>query len=169
MSATSNAVDPDARIESDIRSAPPCLLLAKLGREAMRQFAEALGPSELSPAHLTALHLLRARPVSQQVLSEAIAVDPTKLVGLLNDLEEANLVVRRRHPDDRRRHIVEISEAGRKRLAAAEQLAEQVQERLFAGLGAAEREELGRLLRHIAGNTPLATSNVHDPSLDFPS
>jgi DNA-binding MarR family transcriptional regulator len=167
MSTSPSAVDPDALVVMDIRSAPACLLLAKVGREAMRQFADALEPSDLSPAHLTALYLLKTRPVSQQRLSEAIAIDPTKLVGLLNDLEDAGLVLRRRHPEDRRRHIVEISDAGRKRLGEAERLADEVQERLFAGLDAAQRDELKRLLQHVAGNTPLATAQVHDPSLEY--
>ena len=51
---------------------------------------------------------------------EMIGVDPSKLVGLLNDLEAEGLIVRRRDPDDRRRHIVEVSKKGRTRLAAAE-------------------------------------------------
>jgi DNA-binding MarR family transcriptional regulator len=139
----------------NIRSLSPGLLLAKLGREAMRQFAEALKPIELTQSHLAALYLLDAGALSQQVLCEAVGVDPSKLVGLLNDLEEEGLVVRRRHPADRRRHIVEISDLGKKRLAAAERAASQVEERLLAGLDQAQRDELHALLSHIVGNTPL--------------
>lgn len=39
-------------------------------------------------------------------------VDPSVLVALLNALEDRDLVRRRRDPADRRRHIVEITEAG---------------------------------------------------------
>jgi DNA-binding MarR family transcriptional regulator len=160
MEAIQTSGDPDTRIEWDIRSIPPCMLLAKLGREATRQFVDALKPTDVTPPQLTALYLLRERPVSQQVLSEAIGVDPSKLVGLLNELEDAGLVVRRRHPADRRRHIVEISERGRKRVAAAERAAEVVEERLLAGLDAGDRERLRGLLGHIVGNTPLDTCHA---------
>jgi MarR family transcriptional regulator, lower aerobic nicotinate degradation pathway regulator len=158
MTTTPLEHDPDARVQGwDVRSLSPGMLLAKLGREAMRQFAEALKPTDLTPGHLTALHLLSGRALSQQALCEAVGVDPSKLVGLLNDLEEQGLVVRRRHPADRRRHIVEISERGKKRLAAAERAAASVEERLLAGLDATQRDELHRLLSLVVDNTPLHT------------
>jgi DNA-binding MarR family transcriptional regulator len=169
MTTTPLTRDPDARVQKwDIRSMPPGMLLAKLGREAMRQFADALKPTELTPGHLTALYLLRDRAVSQQVLCDAVGVDPSKLVGLLNDLEKESLVVRRRHPADRRRHIVEISELGKKRLAAAERAAAAVEERLLAGLDKQQRDELQGLLSHIVGNTPLDSCHeLADPTLEI--
>ena len=121
----------------------------------MRQFADALKPTELTPGHLMALHLLRDRAVSQQALCEAVGVDPSKLVGLLNDLEQESLVVRRRHPADRRRHVVEISELGKKRLAAADHAVAAVEKRLLAGLDREQRDQLQGLLSHVVGNTPL--------------
>ena len=145
---------------------PPGMLLAKLGREAMRQFADALKPTELTPGHLTALYLLRQCAVSQQVLCEGVGVDPSKLVGILNDLEKESLVVRRRHPDDRRRHMVEISELGKQRLAAAEQAADAVEEQLLAGLDGEERDQLHRLLSHVVGNTPLRCHELVAPTLE---
>jgi DNA-binding MarR family transcriptional regulator len=167
VATTKTAKDSDARIEWDIRSLPPCLLLAKLGKDIARQFGEALKPTDLTSVHLGVLHLLKQRPVNQQTLSDAIAVDPSKLVGLLNDLEERSLVVRRRHPMDRRRHIVEISELGRKRLADAERAAAVVEERLLAGLDADQRDQLRALLGHIVGNTPLDSCQLPaDPALD---
>jgi DNA-binding MarR family transcriptional regulator len=167
MTTTPLANDPDARVRLwDIRSLPPGLLLAKLGREAMRQFSDALKPTELTPGHLTALYLLRERAVSQQVLCDAVGVDPSKLVGILNDLEKENLIVRRRHPADRRRHMVEISELGKKRFAAAEQAAAVVEDRLLAGLDREQRDQLQRLLSHIVANTPLDSCHeLADPTL----
>jgi len=160
------AVDPDAAVAWDIRSLPPALLLAKLGREATRQFTEALRPTELTPGHLTVLFLLSDRSLSQRALCDAVGVDASKLVGLLNDLEDDGLVVRRRHPDDRRRHIVEISALGRKRLAAAERAIDAVQDRLLAGFDDARRAELHGLLSQIVGNTPLdACHDLPDPAL----
>ena len=126
------------------------MLLVKIGRAAERWFTEALKPSGLTPRHVGVLFEVRARPTSQQALIDSIGVDPSKLVGLLNDLEAEGLIVRRRDPEDRRRHIVEVSKEGRTRLAAAERAAGKVEERLFAGLDEAQRNELHGLLAQVA-------------------
>ena len=129
------------------------MLLVKIGRMAERWFTEALKPIGLTPRHLGVLLEVRARPTSQQALIDTIGVDPSKLVGLLNDLEADGLIVRRRDPEDRRRHIVEVSKEGRARLAAAEKAAGEVEEKLFASLDAAQREELLRVLAQVADDT----------------
>src|SRR5580693_6768969 len=84
--------------------------LARVGRRA----AEAsMAPGGLRPRHLIALKLLSEHgPASQQGLAEALSLDPSNVVGLLNELEERELIVRRRDPADRRRHIVELSATG---------------------------------------------------------
>jgi DNA-binding MarR family transcriptional regulator len=130
----------------------PGLLLGKLGRGAYNEFTEALKPIELTPRHLGALYMLRHGPLSQQALIEAVGVDPSKLVGVLNDLEEGGLVLRRRDPVDRRRHIVEISGEGEAKMRAAEEAVRTVDERLLAGLDDDDRARLFDLLRRIAEN-----------------
>jgi DNA-binding MarR family transcriptional regulator len=77
----------------------------RLGRAAQRRFNEVLKPSELTPRNHQVLDELREGPLSQQALADRAGVDPTKLVGLLNDLEARHLVLRRRDSVDRRRHI----------------------------------------------------------------
>src|SRR5919201_4655144 len=126
------------------------MLLAKIGRFAERWFTEALKPSELTPKHVGVLFQVRARPTSQQSLIESVGVDPSKLVGLLNDLEAEGLIVRRRDPADRRRHIVELSKEGKAHLAAAERAMAKVEERLFAGIDESERVQLRRTLARVA-------------------
>src|SRR5919197_374228 len=126
------------------------MLMVKVGRAAERWFTEALKPSELTPKHVGVLFEVRARPTSQQALIESVGVDPSKLVGLLNDLEAEGLIVRRRDPADRRRHIVELSKEGRAHLAAAERAVASVEERLFAGLDDEERVQLRRVLAKVA-------------------
>jgi MarR family transcriptional regulator, lower aerobic nicotinate degradation pathway regulator len=73
-------------------------------------------PGGLRPRHLIALRLLSEQgPQSQQGLADALSLDPGNVVGLLNELEERELVVRRRDRSDRRRHIVELSPGPRHR------------------------------------------------------
>src|SRR6476619_1176397 len=129
------------------------MLLIKLCRVAEARFKEALKPTELTPKHLGVLFEVRANPTSQQLLCETIDVDASKLVGILNDLEEDGLVVRRRDPEDRRRHIVELTKEAQARLAKAEKVAKAVEEEFFAGLDADERAQLRLLLARVADTT----------------
>jgi len=126
------------------------MLLVKLGRAAEGWFAEALKPTGLTPRHFGVVFEVQARPTSQQALIESIGVDPSKLVGLLNDLEAEGLIVRRRDPEDRRRHIVEVSRLGRTRLEAAQKAAAAVEDRLFAGIDAEQRAALLSALAQVA-------------------
>ena len=66
------------------------------------------------------------------------------------------LVERRRDCVDRRRHIVAITCAGRARLAAVEQASAAAEERLLAGLDAAQRAQLAALLRLVRDTTKLS-------------
>ena len=129
------------------------MLLLKIGKAAERRFEKALKPSGLTPRHLGVLFEVQARPTSQQALIETIGVDPSKLVGLLNDLEADGLIVRKRDPEDRRRHIVEVSARGSGRLEDAKQTAAAVEEELLAGLDADQRAELLALLAQVADSS----------------
>jgi DNA-binding MarR family transcriptional regulator len=84
--------------------------------------------------------------MSQQALADRVGVDPTKLVGLLNDLEGRHLVLRRRDAVDRRRHIVENSQEGEAQLDAALAVATAVEDELLAGLDGEQRAQLRELL-----------------------
>jgi DNA-binding MarR family transcriptional regulator len=129
------------------------MLLVKLGRVAEARFKEALKPTELTPKHLGVLFEVRANPTSQQLLCETIDVDASKLVGILNDLEEDGLIVRRRDPNDRRRHIVELTKEAQTRLAKAEKVAQSVEKEFFGGLNDDERAQLRLLLACVADAT----------------
>ena len=131
---------------------PAASLLTRLGRWSVRQFTAALKPAGIKPRHLATLLELRNGPLPQQSLGEAVRVDAAQLVGLLNDLESEGLVDRRRDREDRRRHIVEISPAGRERLAAVDSALADVDARLMAGLTDEEQKRFVELLRFVAGH-----------------
>src|SRR5882762_5405897 len=95
-------------------------LLEHLVRVGRRAAETTMAPGGLRPRHLIALKLLSERgPANQQGLSEALSLDPSNVVGLLNELEERGLITRRRDRADRRRHIVELSALGEDELALA--------------------------------------------------
>jgi DNA-binding MarR family transcriptional regulator len=126
------------------------MLLTALGRASTRLVTLALRPVGLKPRHLAVLSILRDEPATQQALAESTNTDPTKLVGVLNDLERWALILRRRDPDDRRRHIVEISACGRGRLAEVDRLVAASDEHLLAALDPGQREALRGLLATMA-------------------
>jgi MarR family transcriptional regulator, lower aerobic nicotinate degradation pathway regulator len=83
---------------------------------------------------------------TQQALATTLGVDRTNLVGLLNELERDGLIERRRSPEDRRRHIVELTTKGAELLARIEFALEAVEDDVLGALDAEQRETLYALL-----------------------
>ena len=125
-------------------------LLGRIGKLASRRFAKALENTGLKPPQAGVLMTLHQRgPMTQQALGDLLHVDPSNLVGILNELEDNGLAVRRRDPDDRRRHIVEISAAGLEQVAGIEGVVSEVEDGLLSGLDESERAQLQRLLSRV--------------------
>jgi DNA-binding MarR family transcriptional regulator len=128
-------------------------LLHQLARRMQLASESALAPLGLRPRHLVALSVLRDLDgVTQSDLAATLQLDGTNLVGLLNELEADDLVSRRRSPEDRRRHIVELSDTGRRELARAEFALAAVEDAVLAELSLEDRETLANLLRRATVN-----------------
>jgi DNA-binding MarR family transcriptional regulator len=92
---------------------------------------------------------------TQGTIADAVAVDPSRLVALLDRLEERSLIVRQRDPLDRRRHVVSITPAGKRELARLRELIKRLEEEFLACLDADDRKTLhGLLLRLAEANDP---------------
>ncbi len=90
--------------------------------------------------------------IAQQELSEILCMDANNLVLLLNELEAAGFVQRVRDPEDRRRHIVELTEAGRTAFLRGERAREALEDEVLRALDPDERETLrGLLLKALDG------------------
>src|ERR1700716_3385143 len=141
------------RATVDQRLLPLLEHLARVGRRAAES---SMSPGGLRPRHLIALKLLSERgPASQQGLAEALSLDPSNVVGLLNELEERGLITRRRDRADRRRHIVEVSPLGEDELALAYARLSDVEDDLLSALSTDERATLYDLLvRAVGAKTP---------------
>jgi MarR family transcriptional regulator, lower aerobic nicotinate degradation pathway regulator len=126
--------------------------LARVGRRATESFNAGC----LRPRHMIALRLLGDRgPMTQHAVGIALSLDPSNVVGLLNELEERELITRRRDPADRRRHIVELSAAGSGELTQSCNQLGLVEDDLFKALTADERTTLyGLLVRAVGSLTP---------------
>jgi MarR family transcriptional regulator, temperature-dependent positive regulator of motility len=123
------------------------VLLAKLSKAVYRKTEEAL--PGMSVKEYMALSNLDERGVPQQRLAESLHMDENNLVLLLNGLEEAGSIARRRDPDDRRRHIVEITPGGKKVLERAERGMARLEEELLSALSPSERAALKQLVRRV--------------------
>jgi DNA-binding MarR family transcriptional regulator len=153
--------------ESEAREVHQLLpLLGHLARVGHRAAENAMAPGDLRPRHLIALKLLSEQgPSSQQGLADALSLDPSNVVGLLNELEERGLITRRRDPADRRRHIVELSTKGESELRLAYAQFDCIEDDLFSALSPGERATLYSLLVRAAGvQSPPCTAGDDLPS-----
>jgi DNA-binding MarR family transcriptional regulator len=124
--------------------------MIKLGRITMHRFTEALEPFGIRPRHVAALIELRDRgELTQQALCGQLHLDPTNLVAILNELEQRGYAKRRRDPEDRRRHLVEVSNKGVAVIEKVSEVMDGVEEDLLDGLEPGEREQLEGLLTSI--------------------
>jgi MarR family transcriptional regulator, lower aerobic nicotinate degradation pathway regulator len=128
----------------------PTLLMIKLGRITMHRFTEALEPFGIRPRHVAALIELRDRgELTQQSLCGQLHLDPTNLVAILNELEKRGYAMRRRDPEDRRRHLVEVTKKGVAVIEKVSEVMDGVEDELLEGFDSAEREQLEGLLTSI--------------------
>ena len=131
------------------------VLLIRLTRLVYRRATEDVLGMRLKQ-YMALNHLASMPDVGQRQLGEAMHLDPNNTVLMLNDLEAAGWAQRRRDPDDRRRHVVEITASGRKALARAEQALDGLEEDVLDGLSADERATLRELLARAVADVPAA-------------
>lgn len=128
----------------------PGLALAFAGQIAGRRVQDALRAHGIKNNHAHVLMVLADQGATgQQALVQLLGVDPSVLVAMLNDLENAGLAERRRDPVDRRRHIVEISPRGTQLVTDVYASIASVEAELFAALDANEIDVLHEMLNRI--------------------
>jgi DNA-binding MarR family transcriptional regulator len=115
------------------------------------------------PGCIGVLHVVAARePVSQREVSDQLMLDPSDVVTLVDILERAGLVERRRDPADRRRYALEITKAGQLAVVRLREINQETNEELLAPLDESERAQLayliGRVVRHHTGRVDEPTA-----------
>jgi DNA-binding MarR family transcriptional regulator len=125
-------------------------LLSQLGFVTSGRFASALEPVGLLPREWSLLRFVAASEgQSQQALAEQLAIPPSRMVALVDALEERGLLERRPDPEDRRVRALHLTPEGHRALARAAQVAVEVESRLCSVLDETEREQLIDLLQKI--------------------
>jgi DNA-binding MarR family transcriptional regulator len=108
--------------------------------------------------------LAEGTPETQATIAGALNVDPSRLVAVLDSLERRGLVDRQRDPQDRRRHVVNITADGKRDLARLRELTRKLENEYFGSLDSSDRETLRELLLKLAcDNDPRCASAVEPP------
>ncbi|WP_210584948.1 MarR family winged helix-turn-helix transcriptional regulator [Streptomyces sp. GESEQ-35] len=130
----------------------PSWLLGRAAARGRALVAAALAAEGMKMWHHVVLSAVRdLAPVAQADLGRSVGLDPKDVVGILNDLQSAGLVVRAPDPTDRRKNAVSVTEEGARMLARCEKVARVATDELFAPLSATERDQFMGLLIRISG------------------
>ncbi|MEU3754229.1 MarR family winged helix-turn-helix transcriptional regulator [Streptomyces olivoreticuli] len=129
----------------------PSWLLNRASARGRRLVGEALAREGMRmPHHAVLSAVADLGPVAQAELGRTTGFDPKDMVGILNDLQAAELVTRAPDPTDRRKNAISLTPEGHRLLARLAILGEEANETLLAVLSPAEREQFLALLTRVA-------------------
>jgi len=119
-----------------------------------QNFARAMADFDITPGRFGVLEVIAANAgLSQSELGAILGIDRSTVVAVIDRLEADGLVRRMKAPNDRRSHALQLSEKGAVTLAILEQRVAAHERDIAAGLSAAERKTLLKLLSRIAGGS----------------
>ena len=159
--------EPHRPLPGDKAPSSLAFLLSQVGVYASQRFSEAIGELDIQPPLFRVLNVVdAAEGQSQHAIGEAIQAPASRMVAIVDELEERGLVTRRLQPGDRRVRALFLTAKGRKVLAEGRKIAARHERRLTRGMSERDREQLIALLRKLAVSQGLP-SGVH-PGLSNP-
>jgi DNA-binding MarR family transcriptional regulator len=141
-------------------------LLSQLGYYSSRRWKARLAPLGLDPRQVMVLRRLAGdEGRSQQALGDALQIPPSRMVALVDALEQRGLLRRRPSPSDRRVRTLHLTKEGRRLLSRVMEISLEHEQELCSGLQPANREQLLTLLNRLAAEQGLA-EGIHPGAAD---
>jgi DNA-binding MarR family transcriptional regulator len=135
-------------------------LLARLGLGFKGKAIEQIEKAGFEPHQYSVLAMLGEDVrETQAAIADALMLDPSRLVAVLDSLEEKGLVMRQRDPQDRRRHVVKITPEGKRQLQKLRGITKKLEDEYFAAFTPEERATFHEFLLRLASE--------HDPRCGF--
>ncbi len=115
-------------------------------------FLRCVAPVKLTPAQFSVLLLLDRNPGRNQTeIANTLGILRPNFVAMLDSLESRGLCTRARSPNDRRSHVLMLTDKGRSTLAKAKKLVSQKHEaRLIKVLGVSEHRSMLAMVAKLA-------------------
>ncbi len=140
-------------------------LLSKLGSLSGSRMDTMLAPFGINRMQFGLLKILdAAEPCSQHTLSRDLGMPPSRMVALVDELEDLGLVARERSESDRRVNEVRLTKTGRSALVRTNKAAMKWQDELLVDLTPPERDQLVALLRRVAARHLGSGAAGHGPA-----
>ncbi len=131
-------------------TAKPSWLLTQLAVHAHRLASDGFGEVGARGYHYRILAALDEFGAGSQAdLGRRCSMDRSDVVAAINELAGQGFVERKPDPEDRRRNIVTLTEAGDRQLRRMDRALDKVQDDLLRPLSAGDREDLTRLLTRL--------------------
>ena len=127
-------------------------MLAPLMRDLIAAELPVLEANGLSMwAYSVLLALDRSAIRTQAALAEAIGADKTRIIAILDELQDKGLIERLADPEDRRARLLAITKDGRRVKEAAQSAIQRGEERWLGTLSANDRAAFLRILQELSG------------------
>jgi MarR family transcriptional regulator, organic hydroperoxide resistance regulator len=137
-------------------------MVGPLGRALMAAEMPILRAHDLSMWAYAVLVGLGDEPVrTQAALAQAIGADKTRIIPILDDLQDRGLIRREPDPDDRRVRLVSLTAKGRRVRTSAQTAIQRQEERMLARVPAADRRAFLRVLRTLS---TISAEEITEPS-----
>ena len=128
-------------------------VLARLGFAIKARAIEEFERAGFNMYQYSVLAMLSEKPrEAQATIADALQLDRSQLVGILDVLEERGLIERRRDPVDRRRHTVSLTSDGKRQLVRLRTIVKRIEESFLAPLDEKSRAALHETLLRVACN-----------------
>lgn len=133
-------------------------LLGELNRRTKATF-------DLSASAVTVLAIIdgSTEPVTPSVIAERAIISSASATSVLDTLERRGLIVRRAHPDDRRKLLIELTGEGRRVIDRALPGIHRLETQVMSVLSPSERTQFLRLLAKIQAGMARAAAGEPEP------